>query len=219
MSITKIKRHLQSIITNIKDLESFEAGAEQTVELSLELQEQIIQTDNLLNELENIDLNTVNKTISKRKRKRKRFKYKKRSKQKILFSKRPSNIINNETNLETNIPHLFDSKLKSLGDKPHHYLRNIHNAKRFLRTFELLKLLHLERSQNPESTAQFSYKLQNLITIWNNILQENISIQNTPEAHIQDQWLISLFGISEKKFLSKSCTLKDFIKIRLVFYF
>ncbi|XP_037947290.1 uncharacterized protein LOC119679161 isoform X1 [Teleopsis dalmanni] len=104
---------------------------------------------------------------------------------------------------------------KSAVKKEHHRLRICYEANRFLRTFNLLKTLHLKRSKDPISTQRFGAKLNRLQSQWSTILQENTPCTRAKYS-VEDQWNETIFGTSLLTDFGRPQKLDKFLHIRRV---
>jgi len=223
-NISQLKLHLKNIIQNIKELEVLEKQEQEYTKPTIAAVAIIEQTNKLLNQIENAP---VEKLVQKHKKKKKRKRGPRSKRQKMIVAtqnKKPTTsatlkqaTIKTVEEIQPPLPPLPTTQTLKL----HHQLRNYHDAQRFLRTFELLKILHLARGsdggvQNIEKTQRFAAQFNNLRAIWNNILLENTP-QRTQECKIEDQWNEALFGAREKIYYSAAeRKMNDLIRIRRI---
>ena len=104
--------------------------------------------------------------------------------------------------------------ISSLKKYPHIRLLKQHDAQRFLRTFELLKMLHFSRGQNLDNTKEFYEQLRDLRISWNKVLEEN-KVECT-QGHVEDQWNDTIFGSVEHSCYDGEQKMSDFLRIRRI---
>ncbi|XP_018801425.1 PREDICTED: uncharacterized protein LOC108976648 [Bactrocera latifrons] len=218
LSISLLKNSIETILTNIKELEriKYDHG-----DWGIHVNRLKQHTEELIQKVESAPLEQLTKVLKKRKLKRQQKKYKLKqlkanAKNRItpqeLKSERISNI-QQSNKYPSNPSYVRDI---STVKKCHHIrLLKQHDAQRFIQTFELLKKLHFSRGQNVHNTKEFGEQLRDLRIYWGKILDET-NIECTQERHVEDQWNETIFGSVEHSCYDGEQKISDLLRIRRI---
>ncbi|XP_067615366.1 uncharacterized protein [Eurosta solidaginis] len=219
-SIALLKNSIYNILTNINDLERSLHDDRASVANVAKLKH---DTDKLLKRLENAPLEYYAKKLNKRKQLRRRKKLrlnhiKKCFKNNETVQKSRTTKVSppNETSTSSvDAVELAPIKsAKSRGSKLHNRLLRHHDAQRFLRTFELLKMLHYTRSQDSQSTREFAEQLSDLRATWSKVLEDNRP-ECRHEQQVEDQWNEVFFGARVHSYYGgEPPKTSDFLRVR-----
>lgn len=219
-SVQNYKLRLLSVIENLEKLE--QASKHELNLPNAEIEALTKQTNKILKSLEQQPPpQKLKKMLEKRKRKRQKAKLKRKMKINNYNESTSILLITQKINVPTEslkksqqaaVTPTPTTSSQSL-QKPHQQLRSYRDANRFLKTFELLELLHAARSQDEPSTREFANKLSKLRKIWNVIRFENKPDRNA-SLNVENQWDIVFFGAHEKSFFKQKRSVNDLIAIR-----
>lgn len=218
LSISLLKNSIETILTNIEELERIKSD---NGDWGIHVNRLKQQTEKLIEKVESAPLEQLTKVLKKRKLKRQRKKYKLKqikadAKNRTTSQNKKSERISNiqQSNKYPSNPS-YVRDISSVKKCHHIRLLKQHDAQRFLRTFDLLKKLHFSRGQNVHNTKEFAEQLRDLRIFWGKILDEN-NIECTQERHVEDQWNETIFGSAEHSCYDGEQKISDFLRIRRI---
>ncbi|XP_054738813.1 uncharacterized protein LOC129244925 [Anastrepha obliqua] len=219
-SISQLKNSIQNIVTNVKQLEELADVNGASVTLVNRLMQ---QTDDLLVVVENSSLERFANKVKKRRIQRKLKKLKRKQIKTVAGKKTTLKTKTSSTSTlvspTVEAPSLT-SHIKPVSSTVHptqSMSKKLHNhhydAQRFLRTFELLKMLHFSRGRSENKTREFAAQLHDLRATWSKVLKENTS-ECSKEKNVEDQWTEVFFGPAELSYYGGEQKISDFLRVR-----
>lgn len=218
LSISLLKSSIETIVANIKELKKVKSD---NGDCGIHVDRLKNQTEELLLKVETAPIDRLTKVLKKRKLKRLRKKYKLKQMKAEASNRITSHdlkanrisIVSQNSEYPSNLSYSGD--ISSLKKDQHIRLLKHYDAQRFLRSFELLKILHYSRGQNGDNTKEFTEQLRNLGVYWSKILEEH-KLEGTQEQHAEDQWDEIFFGSTEHSYYDNGKKISEFLRIRRI---